>query len=159
MKKAINNFIDYGMEPTRDNVKMLKSLHKRVVNAAITTIADGGNRLVTSRWDDPNVKEYEENNCANKDIYVKSRMDNLSWIIPHRHKSESERGYMSRLNAWAWKFVLEFCCDIAAEEYGDEEEGFYRVESFERFYPNVKMLGFLRYNITHNKIVYEESIA
>lgn len=153
MKKAIENFIDYGMEPTRDNLKMLKSLHKRVVNAAISTISNGGNQMVTTRWGDPDVAEYITNQGGNKEIYTESRMDNSSWIIPHIHRNESKRGYMSRLNAWAWKFVLEFCCDIATEEYDDV-----KIEYFERFYPSIKMLGFLRY-ITQNKIVYEESIA
>ena len=87
-------------------------------------------------------------------------MDNMSWAIPMRHKSESKCGYMSRLNAWAWKFILEFFCDIAVEEYGDEDEdGYYVVEYFERFYPNVKIMGILKYNLTSNKIVYEESVT
>lgn len=158
MKKVIKNFIDYGMDPTKENINTLKILHERVVSAAITTINNGGNRLVTSRWDDQDVMQYEENNCANKEIYIESRMDNTSWIIPHRHRSESERGFVSRLNAWAWKFVLAFFCDIAVEEYGNiDEDGFYRVEYFERFYPSIKILGFLVYNVTSNKIVYEES--
>lgn len=160
MKNAIKNFVDYGMEPSKENVNILKLMHERVVSAAIATINNGGNRLVTSRWDDQDVREYEGNNCANKEIYIKSRMDNTSWTIPMRHKNESGRGFMSRLNAWAWKFVLEFFCDIAVEEYGDiDEDGFYRIEYFERFYPNIKILGFLNYDITSTKIVYEESIA
>ena len=30
------------------------------------------------------------------------------WVIPVRHRSETQRGYMSRLYAWAWKYISHF---------------------------------------------------
>lgn len=35
------------------------------------------------------------------------------WVIPRQHKSESWRGYMSRLNNWAWKYIQKhiICTD------------------------------------------------
>ena len=158
MKKVIKEFIELGMEPSNTNISTLNSIHKRVMTAAIATIDNGGNHLVTSRWGDSDVREYTKNQGGNKDIYLESRIRNTSWILPRRHKNETNCGYMSRLNVWAWKFTKEFFCDIAVEEYGDMDDGV-TIEYMERFYPNVEILGLFRYNVTYNKIVYEESIA
>lgn len=153
-ERTFQEFVKVGMEPTSENREILKSLHKRAVYAAMVILKykkeynDLPHLMAdTSKvWDTPSYNE-----PINRAWFD-------AWIIPMRKHGESYRGYMSRLNAWAWQFVYANCCDISMYEYGSVEYGDYETEEiFEGFRPNIKMLGFIS-NITDYKAVYEESL-
>lgn len=103
--KTIRRFVDIGMKNTKENVKMLKLLHNMVTYAACVTTSNGGYYIFTDSWD---ISQEQKDGISHTN-YLKYQIDHNMWIIPMRHRSESKRGYMSRLNAWAWNFTLCTC--------------------------------------------------
>ena len=115
-------FAEIGMPMSKENVNILKNIHKSVVNVAWETLRNEGAALFADTWSLHEKEKWSYNH------YLERCMWNESWLIPYPHKREKWSGYTSRLNAWAWRFVYAHCIDK------DEE-------TFKGFFRNLTLIG------------------
>ena len=101
--KTIRRFVNIGMKNTKENVKMLKHLHNMVSYAAYDTICNGGRYLFIDSWD---ISQEQKDGISHTN-YLKYQIDNNMWIVPHKHKNETERGILPSVNAYHTHTILQ----------------------------------------------------
>ena len=143
-KNTLSMFTEIGMKESANCVKTLKSLHTIVVNAALIILKNGGELLHVCDANEDYKGVYRANYYG-------------AMFIPQPHKNETYRGYMSRLNAWAWEFIYERCVDITRIPHGSFDDGTYYVEDvFNTFYENFALVGYesFTFDADKYKVVY-----
>ncbi len=157
-KKTLEKFALYNMPTSKENVRLLKQIHAAAVKAAIETKLEVDDNFSISYGAciscfNPSEIKSTPNLFTQHTWHTKPE---AIWIIPRRKYGESYRGYMSRLNAWAWEYVLRNCFLTKTECYVDKNDELHENEIFDGFAEGIQFVGFDQLDFKTYAMVYRD---